>query len=102
MAISEKIELLGKEYYAAQKIGIPGELTLQAIPTVSELDFVTSEDFDQVMIDKILPQAVKEQIDFKNLLDIDYSLITDRIILQIVSSALNVVDSMENTTLIFR
>lgn len=73
MAVSEKIELLGKEYYAAQKIGIPGELTLQAIPTVSELDFVTSEDFDQVMIDKILPQAVKEQIDFKNLLEIDYS-----------------------------
>lgn len=73
MAISEKIELLGKEYYTAQKIGIPGELTLQAIPTVSELDFVTSEDFDQVMVDKILPQAVKEQIDFKNLLEIDYS-----------------------------
>ena len=72
MALSEKIELLGKSYYESQKTGIPSELTLQSIPTVSELEFVTSEDFDQTMIDKILPQAVKEQIDFGNLLGIDY------------------------------
>ena len=72
MAMTEKVELLGKDYYASKNIGIPKELTLQAIPTVSELEFVSSEDFNQTMLEKILPQAVKESIDFGNLLEIDY------------------------------
>ena len=47
MAISEKIRLLGAGLYT----DIPDELTLNALPTVSELDMVSSEDFDMTMLD---------------------------------------------------
>lgn len=66
--ISEKIQLLGKGMYA----DIPDELTLQAIPTASELDYVGSEDFDKTMIEKIFPVAIEEKCDFYNLLELDY------------------------------
>lgn len=68
MAISEQIELLGKGLYT----DIPDVLTLSSIPTASELDYVASEDFDATMLETILPMAVKEQINFKHLLEIDY------------------------------
>jgi hypothetical protein len=67
--ISEKVELLGKGLYDGK---IPDVLTMKSIPTTSELDYVGSEDFDKVMIEKILPIAVEEKIDFYNLLEIDY------------------------------
>lgn len=72
MAMSETIELLGKDYYTASGSNIPGCLTMKSIPTSSELDFVSSEDFDQTMIDKILPQSIEEDIDFGSLLEVDY------------------------------
>jgi len=68
--ISEKVELLGKGLYTND---IPGTLTISSVPTVSELDYVGSDDFDATMLDKILPEAVKEQINFRNLLEIDYN-----------------------------
>lgn len=68
MAISEKIELLGKGQYG----NIPDVLTLTSIPTASELDYVGGEDFDKTMLDVILPQAVEESVDFYQLLEIDY------------------------------
>lgn len=68
MAISEKIELLGKGVYK----DIPGELTLLDLPTVSELDYVGGEDFEATMLDKIFPRAIKEEIDFRQLLEIDF------------------------------
>ena len=68
MAISEKIQLLGKDVYT----DIPSELTLKSIPTGSELDYVGAEDFDEVMLTKILPQCIEEPIDPKKLLEIDY------------------------------
>lgn len=68
MAMSEKIELLGKGLYES----IPDVLTLTSIPTASELEYVGSEDFDKTMLEVILPQAVEEKIDFKQLLEIDY------------------------------
>lgn len=66
--LSEKVQLLGKGLYK----DIPDELTLSAIPTASELDYVGSEDFDATMLDKILPSAVEEKINFRQLLEIDY------------------------------
>jgi hypothetical protein len=69
MAISEKVELLGKGLYK----DIPDELTLTSIPTISELDYVGGEDFDKVMIETILPQAVEEKINFGDLLEIDFT-----------------------------
>ena len=71
MNIKETFELLGKNYYT----DIPEILTLKNIPTASELDYVGSEDFDKVMIESILPQAVEEQIDFYSLLEVDYQLV---------------------------
>lgn len=68
MAITEKIELLGHGLYT----DIPDVLTLKSLPTSSELDYVSAEDYQQTMLDKILPKAVEEQIDFYKLLDIDY------------------------------
>lgn len=68
MAISEKIQLLGKGVYK----DIPDEITLKSITTGSELDYVGSEDFDEVMLNKILPQCIEENIDPKQLLEIDY------------------------------
>lgn len=68
MAISEQIQLLGAGLYT----DIPEYLTLTSIPTASELDYVGGEDFDRTMLEVILPQAVKEQVDFKHLLEIDY------------------------------
>lgn len=69
MAISEKIELLGKGLYT----DIPDVLTLTNMPTISELDYVGGEDFDVTMLEKILPESVQEKIDFKQLLEIDYT-----------------------------
>lgn len=72
--ISEKIQLLGKGLYT----DIPDELTLTSIPTLSELDYVGSEDFEATMVDKILPEAVVEKqsdgkpFNFRNLLEIDF------------------------------
>lgn len=68
MALSEKIELLGKGLYS----NIPDELTIKPIPTISELDYVSGEDFDETMITKILPKAIEEDINFRELLEIDY------------------------------
>lgn len=68
MAISEKIELLGKGQYG----NIPDVLTLSSIPTASELDYVGSEDFDKTMLDSIFPAAIEEKINFYELLEIDY------------------------------
>jgi len=70
MAMSEKIELLGKGVYDSSII--PDVLTLTSIPTASELEYVGSEDFDKTMLEVILPKAVEEKIDFKQLLEIDY------------------------------
>lgn len=44
MPVSEKIQLLGKGMYK----DIPDELTLNAIPTSAELDYVGGEDFFRV------------------------------------------------------
>ena len=68
MAISEKITLLGKGLYK----DIPDVLTLKSIPTASELDYVGGEDFIATMLDNILPKAVEEKIDFRQLLEIDF------------------------------
>ena len=69
MAISEKIELLGKGLYK----DIPDVLTLKSIPTASELDYVGGEDFQATMLDTILPKAVEEEgINFRDLLEIDF------------------------------
>jgi hypothetical protein len=66
--ISEKIELLGKRLYS----NIPPVLTLKNVPTASELDMVGSEDFDRTMIETILPASIEEEVDFNELLEIDY------------------------------
>ena len=68
MAISEKIALLGKGLYK----DIPDVLTLKSIPTASELDYVGGEDFQATMLDIILPKAVEEQVNFRDLLEIDF------------------------------
>ena len=68
MALSEKIQLLGKGLYK----DIPDEITLKAIPTGSELDYVGAEDFDVTMLEKILPSCIEENINPKHLLEIDY------------------------------
>jgi len=68
MAISETVELLGKGLYDT----IPDTLTLKAIPTASELEEVGNEDFDKTMLESVLPQAVEEKIDFRDLLEIDF------------------------------
>lgn len=68
MALTEKIELLGKGLYS----NIPDELTLKSIPTASELDYVGAEDFDEVMLSKILPEVIEEDINPRELLEIDY------------------------------
>lgn len=68
MAISERIELLGKGLYK----DIPDVLTLKSIPTASELDYVGGEDFQATMLDIILPKAVEEQVNFRQLLEIDF------------------------------
>lgn len=70
MAISEKIELLGKGLYDGT--GIPDTLTLTNIPTASELEYVGSEEFDETMVSKILPSAIEEKIDVRQLLEIDF------------------------------
>ena len=66
--MSETIDLLGKGLYA----DIPDKLTLKAFPTVTELDYVGSEDFEKTMLEKIFPQCIEEQIDFNRLFEIDF------------------------------
>ena len=68
MAVSEKIELLGKGLYK----DIPSVLTLKSLPTASELDYVGGEDFQATLLNKIFPKVVEEKIDFKQLLEIDF------------------------------
>ena len=64
--MSEKIELLGK--YAE----IPHELTMKAVSTSVELEYVGAENFEQTMLEKILPQAVEEKINFYDLFEMDF------------------------------
>jgi hypothetical protein len=68
MAVSEKIELLGKNIYT----DIPAQLTLKSFPTVTELEYVGSEDFEETMLNEIFPKAIEEQVNFNNLLEIDF------------------------------
>lgn len=68
--LNEKIELLGKGLYKESKI--PDVLTIKSIPTVTELEYVGSEDFDKVMLDTVLPAAIEEKINPRDLLEIDY------------------------------
>jgi len=70
MAISEQITLLGKGLYPDIPNGI---LTLKAIPTGSELDYVGGEDFYATMLDIIFPKAIEEKINFRQLLEIDFT-----------------------------
>lgn len=64
----KKITLLGKGLYN----GIPDEITIKGIPAASELDYVSREDFDTYMLEKIFPKVIEEQFDYKQLLEIDY------------------------------
>lgn len=67
--VSEKIQLLGKGLYKT----IPDEITIQAIPTASELEYVSAEDFEATMLDKIFPKAIAEQgCNWRELLEIDF------------------------------
>lgn len=66
--MSESIELLGKGLYK----DIPDKLTLKAFPTVTELDYIGSEDFERTMLEKIFPQCIEEQVNFHQLLEIDF------------------------------
>lgn len=66
--ISEKIKLLGAGLYE----NIPPELTLKAIPTSAELEYVGAEDFETTMLDKIFPQAIEEKVNFRELLEVDF------------------------------
>lgn len=68
MAISERISLLGRGVYK----DIPDVLTLKSIPTASELDYVGGEDFQATMLDSIFPKAIEEQINFRDLLEVDF------------------------------
>ena len=68
MAISEKLTLLGKGLYK----DIPDVITLKAIPTASELDYVGGEDFQKTMLDIIFPVAIEEKFDYYKLLEIDF------------------------------
>lgn len=69
MAISEKIELLGKGLYGGE---IPDILTLKSIPTSTELDYVGGEDFIATMLDVIFPAAIEEKCNFHKLLEMDF------------------------------
>ena len=69
MAISEKIELLGKGLYNGE---IPDILTLKSIPTSCELDYVGGEDFVVTLLDKVFPEAIEEKCDFRKLFEIDF------------------------------
>lgn len=66
--MSEKIELIGKGLYK----DIPNELTLKAFPTVTELDYVSSEAFEKTMLESIFPQCIEEKINFYHLFEIDF------------------------------
>lgn len=68
--MKEQVELLG----TYEKI--PKVLTLSAIPTSSELEYISAEDIDKILLDKILPEAIEENIDPWQLLEIDYQWIT--------------------------
>ena len=68
MAISEKIELLGKGLYSGE---IPDILTLKNIPTSSELDYVGGEDFIATMLDVIFPKSIEEKIDAEKFLRVN-------------------------------
>jgi len=66
--ISEKVELLGKGLYK----NIPDELTIHAMSTSTQLNYVGAEDFDGNMLDNILPSIIEEDINPRDLLEIDY------------------------------
>lgn len=68
VAPTEQVTLLGNGQYK----NIPDVLNISAIPGISELRYVSAEDVDTCMLDEILPQVVKEKINFRELLSIDY------------------------------
>lgn len=66
MGVSEKLELLG--HYS----DIPSTITIKSLPTTSELDYVSAEDFETTMLDKIFPTAIEENFNYRSLLEIDF------------------------------
>ncbi len=66
MGVSEKLELLG------QYSDIPSVITIKSIPTASELDYVGAEDFESTMLNSIFPEAIEEDFNYHNLLEIDF------------------------------
>lgn len=67
-AVSEKIELLGKNIYT----DIPPQLTLKSFPTSTELEYVGAEEFEKTMLDEIFPKSIEEKVNFHKLLEIDF------------------------------
>ena len=68
--LSETVVLLGQGIYKT----VPDSIKINALPTASELEYVSSEDFDSTMVKSILPQVVEnsDSMDFSELLEIDY------------------------------
>lgn len=66
--MSEKLALLGAGLYA----DTPGEITLKPFPTATQLDYVSAEEFEQNMLDSILPKCIEEEINCHKLLAIDF------------------------------
>lgn len=72
MAIKEKLELIGTPWYRGTGQDIPSTITLTELPTASELDYVSAEDFHNVMVNDILPQSIEEGVNPKSFLESDY------------------------------
>lgn len=66
MAISERVQLLGRYE------NIPPELTISCISTDDELRYVGDESFVDLMLNVILPKLVSENVNFNDLLEIDF------------------------------
>lgn len=68
--LTERVRLLGTGLYKT----IPDEIEISSIPTASELEYVSAEDFDSTMVRKIFPKVISnsDKMDFMELLDIDY------------------------------
>lgn len=68
--LSESVELIGKGLYKT----VPDVIEIIAVPTATELEYVSAENFDSTMVKSVLPKVIEnsDSMDLTELLAIDY------------------------------
>lgn len=66
MPITERVQLLGNYQ------SIPKVLTISSLDTSKDMSLVGEEDYDSMLLFRVIPELVQEKVDLSELLEIDF------------------------------